>query len=143
MILDAQLLFSDAQALTVTAASTNVYDAGSDRNLGIGEKLAVQVTVDVAAAGGGTLTIALQTDDNVGFATPTTVATTAALAAAALAAGAKVILPVPPDTVIERFLRLNYTLVTMTGITVTAFLTPAEFTSSEGVYYADAITITG
>ena len=142
MIIDAQLMFSDAQALVATAASTNVYDSGSDRNLGLGEPLAVQVTVDVAAVA-GTLTISLQTDDNVAFASPTTVATTAAIAAAALVAGAKVILPVPADTAIERYLRLMYTFAGMTSVTVTAFLTPANFTSSEGVYYADAITITG
>jgi hypothetical protein len=142
MIIDAQLMFSDAQALVATAASTNIYDAGSDRNLGLGEPLAVQVTVDVAAVA-GTLTISLQTDDNAGFASPTTVATTAAIAAAALTLGAKVILPVPPDTAVERYLRLMYTFAGMTSVTVTAFLTPAKLTSSEGVYYADAITITG
>jgi hypothetical protein len=143
MIMDAQQLYSDAQALTVDAASTNVIDHGSDRNMGIGEPLVVLITVDSGAAGGGTLAIALQTDDNVGFASPATVATTAAIAAAALATGAKVVLPVPPDTAIERFTRLNYDLTTMTAITVTAQLIPANFVPTENVYYADAITITG
>lgn len=122
--LDAQNLYSDAQALTVTAPSTNTIDHGQDRNVGIGEPLAVVITVDVGAAGGGTLTIALQSDDNAAFASPATPATTIAIPAASLTAGAQIVLPVPPDTFSERFTRLNYTLATMTGITVTAFMAP-------------------
>lgn len=124
--IDAQNYFSDAQALTVTAASTNLIDHGQDRNIGIGTPLAVVVTVDVAAAGGGTLTIAVQSDDNSGFASPGTVATTAAIAAAALTAGVQLVIPIPPDTATERFTRLNYTLATMTGITLTAYLAPVD-----------------
>jgi hypothetical protein len=38
----------------------------------------------------------------------------------------------------ERFTRLNYTLVTMTGITVTAELIPARFApTGENVFYAN------
>lgn len=123
---DAQNTFSDAQALTVTAASTNLIDHGQDRNIGIGTPLAVVVTVDVSAAGGGTLTIAVQGDDNSGFASPGTVATTAAIAAATLVAGYQLVIPIPPDTLTERFTRLNYTMATMTGITVTAYLAPVD-----------------
>lgn len=122
MYVDAQQLFSDAQALTVTAVSTNLIDHGQDRNLGIGTPLVVVVGVDVSAAGGGTLTVAIQADDNSGFASPATVMTSAALAAATLVAGYIFVLPVPADTLTERFMRLNYTLATMTGITVTAYL---------------------
>ena len=43
MYTDAQNLFSDAQALTVTADSTNVIDLGVDRNVGQGEPLAVVI----------------------------------------------------------------------------------------------------
>jgi len=123
---DAQNLFSDAQALTVTAVSTNIIDHGQDRNIGVGTPLAVVVTVDVAAAGGGTLTIAVQGDDNSGFASPGTVATTAAIAAATLVAGYQLVIPLGPDTLTERFTRLNYTMATMTGITVTAYLAPLD-----------------
>lgn len=137
---DAQNLYSDAQALTVTAASTNIIDHGQDRNLGVGEPLVVVVTVDVAAAGGGTLTIAIQADDNSGFASPGTVATTAAIAAAALTAGALVVIPVPPDLATERFSRLNYTMATMTGITVTAYLTRANMVQN-AIQYASGIPL--
>jgi hypothetical protein len=137
---DAQNLYSDAQALVATAASTNIIDHGQDRNLGVGEPLVVVVTVDVAAAGGGTLAIAIQADDNSGFASPGTVATTAAIAAAALGAGALVVIPVPPDLATERFSRLNYTMVTMTGITLTAYLTRANMVQN-AVQYASGIPL--
>lgn len=48
MIMDALLLFSDAQAVTAAAASTSSVDVGAVRNLGVGEPLYVVVTVDVA-----------------------------------------------------------------------------------------------
>lgn len=122
MYVDAQQLFSDAQALTVTAVSTNILDHSQDRNIGIGTPLVVVLSVDVSAAGGGTLTVAIQTDDNAGFASPGTAATTAAIAAATLVAGYIFAIPVPPDVLTERYMRLNYTLATMTGITVTSYL---------------------
>jgi hypothetical protein len=140
--IDAQQTFSDAQALTVTAVSTNIIDHGADRNIGIGEPLAVLLTVDVAAAGGGTLAIAVQSDDNSAFSSPGTVTTTTAIAAAALTLGARIVIPIPPDTATERFMRLNYTLVTMTGITVTAELTPMRFIpTGENVFYANGFHV--
>lgn len=138
---DAQLLFSDAQALTVTAVSTNIIDLGADRNIGIGEPMVVEIQVDVAAAGGGTLTITLQTDDNAAFGSPTTVVASAAIAAAVLVAGNVQYLPLPQDLITERFLRLNYTLATMTGITLTSFLTPTRMVLTPIAHYADNITI--
>jgi len=52
MYIDAQGLFSDAQALTATAASTNIVDLGSDRNIGVGEEMVVAIFLDVAADDG-------------------------------------------------------------------------------------------
>jgi hypothetical protein len=146
MIIDAQLLFSDAQALTGTSAvnSTNLIDLGADRNIGVGEPLAVVITVDVAAAGTTpTLTTVVQADDNAAFSSAGTVATTAALAAAQLTAGAKIVIPLPADTLTERFIRLQYTQGgTTPTVTVTAFLQPLSMVGvGENIYYADAITI--
>lgn len=142
MFLDALQLYSDAQALTATAVSTNVIDHRQDRNLGIGEPLMVVVTVDVALAGTSpTFAVTLQTDDNEAFSSPTTVATSATQTSAA--AGSKLVLFVPADLVIERYTRLSYTLGgTTPSITVTAFLTLASMVQNN-VVYADAITITG
>ena len=132
--LDAQNQFSDAQALTADAASTNSIDLSQDRNVGVGEPLCVFLVVDVAAAGGGTLAIVVQADDNSSFSSAATVTTTAALAAATLTAGARVVIPIPPDALTERYMRLNYDLTTMTGITVTAQLMPLSMVPTEQVY---------
>lgn len=68
-LMDAQTLFSDAQALTATAASTNYYDAGASRNLGAGKTL--KLLVDITAVGGTspTLTVALEGADDTAFTT--------------------------------------------------------------------------
>lgn len=142
MILDAQLLYSDAQALTATAVSTNIVDHGSDRNMGLGEPLSVLITVDVTAGGTSpTVSVALQTDDNSGFASPAQVAATATLTGAQMTAGAKFVLPVPADASFERYSRLNYTVGgTTPTVTLTATLLPTNMIQNES-NYADAITI--
>lgn len=143
MFIDAQNQFSDAQALAATAASTNVIDLGVDRNAGIGEPLAVLITVDVAAdAGTGdeSYTFDLETDDNSGFASPEilvrrVVSALPNIPRASAAAGFKLVLDVPNDLRCDRFLRLNYTLAgTTPSITVTAMLMPKSMIQAEAVY---------
>ncbi|UQO04992.1 hypothetical protein L0Z13_11620 [Burkholderia multivorans] len=85
MIIDSLLEFSRAQALTATGASTNIIDLGSDRDIGPGQPLWAVIAVQVAAdntTGDETYSIALQTDDNAAFSSPTTIATVAPAAAA-------------------------------------------------------------
>jgi hypothetical protein len=53
MILDAQARFSNAQAITAAAASTDYMDLGEDRNLGAGEELYVGVVVTAAFTDSG------------------------------------------------------------------------------------------
>lgn len=144
MIIDAQLLYSDAQAVTADAGSTNVVDHGQDRNLGLGEPLAAVITVDVAAdgtTGDETYVVLLETDDNAAFSSATEVARVTIPRGSA--AGTKFVIPVPPTTSIERFTRLYYDVGgTTPTITVTAFLQPVSMIGAgENVYYADAITI--
>lgn len=67
MFVDKQTLFSDAQAITAAAASTNYIDLGPGalRDIGTGEDLYVFVSVDVAFTDGSsdsTLTVALEGD---------------------------------------------------------------------------------
>jgi hypothetical protein len=138
--IDAFNRYSADQALTADAASTNVIDHVNAGRLGDGEPMAVVFTVDVAAAGGGTLNFQLQTDDNEAFASAATVCQTGAVAAASLTAGAQIVLPIPPGVATERYTRVNYDLTTMTGITVTARLTPMSMIPS-GALYPDNITI--
>jgi len=53
MILDAQLLFMDAAAVTAAAASTNYVDLSVARDIGVGEDLYVFVSVDTALTDSG------------------------------------------------------------------------------------------
>lgn len=129
MIFDQQTLLSDAQAITVTAVSTNVIDlgpirSGLTRDIGKGQPipLRIQAVEAFTAAGAATLTFELQVDDNEAFASPKTVWTSGAIGKADLIAG-KVIVPeyIPRGTN-ERYMRLNYTVATgpMTAGKVTA-----------------------
>jgi hypothetical protein len=143
MYVDAQLMYSDAQALTATAVSTNIVDHGADRDMGTGEPLAVVVLVDVAldgTTGDETYAVQVQTDDNSSFSSASSVGGSVSLTRGA-AAGTKYVIPLPADTAIERYTRLNYTLggTSPTG-TVTAYLTPMSMIQGSNLY-ADAITI--
>ena len=142
MYVDAQGLFSDAQAVTTTDVSTNLIDFGADGNIGIGEPMAVVVVVDVAlddTTGDETYVITVEADDNSGFSSAATIATKTATRGDA--AGTKYVLPLPADTSGERYLRVKYTHggTTPTG-TYTAFLVPMNMIQND-VYYADGFTI--
>lgn len=124
MIIDKLLEFSDSQAITATAASTNVIDLGADRDLGVSDiDVFIQVMETFAASGAATLTITLETDDNSSFSSATALWTSPAISKTALVAGynpGKFKLP----QVTERFLRCNYTVATgpMTAGKVSAAL---------------------
>lgn len=119
-ILDNELTFSNAQAVTATAASTNVVDLGVDRDIGVGEPVFLAVQVGTAFAGLTSLTVTLQTsDDN---STWTDLYQSAAIPVASLVAGAQPVRFVVPSST-GRYLRVNYTVVgTGTAGTVTASL---------------------
>jgi hypothetical protein len=140
--LDDQNLYSDAQALTATAASTDLIDHGADGNLGIGEPMVVQITLDVLADNtttDETYSAALQTDDNASFSSAVTVGSVTITAGSA--AGTRFFIPVPPSTSMERYSRINYTLGgTTPTVTVTSALLPVKFVDNY-VSYADGITI--
>lgn len=121
MLMDRTLLFSDGQAITATAASTNVIDLGATgtvygasspivRELGFGTEAEMVVTVTQSFNNLASLTITLETDDNAAFSSPTTVWTSPAYSLAQLATNAKYLLPdAIPAGVNERYLRLKYT----------------------------------
>lgn len=143
-MVDSYLTFSSSQALTATAASTNVIDLGADRNIGIGEAMAAVIVVDVAlddADGNETYAAVLQTDSDVAFGSATTVATFPTMTRGD-AAGTRYIVAIPPSDTTKRYLRINYTLggTSPTG-TVTAFVCPASAIDN---YYSnpDNYTIT-
>ena len=143
MILDGQHKLSNSQALTATAASTNLYNGGSDRNVGIGEPMAVLINVEVAAdftTTDETYQFDIQTDTVENFASPTVIASRV-IAAAALTAGSFHVLVLPKDTSAEQFLRMNYTLGgTTPTVTVSAHLMPLKDIQAD-VIYPDNTTI--
>lgn len=140
MYVDAQQQYSAAQVVVATAVSTNAIDHSSDRNIGIGEPMVVVVTVVSGAVTAGTLTITVQCDTTSAFGSPVVVATSPALATATLVAGFKYVIPIPPDLLFNRWSRLNYTIVTITTVTLTAWLTLAESVQNE-VYYPAGVTV--
>lgn len=127
MIMDAQLLFSDAQAITAAAASTNSVDLGAVRNIGVGEKLHVVVTVDETFADSGsdsTLTVELEGDSTTTF-TPDAVQRLFTIPALA-AAGSVYIATINPDFAGNfRYIQLKYTPNNgnLSAGAVTAFIT--------------------
>jgi hypothetical protein len=143
MIVDSQLLFSDAQAITAAAGSTNTVDLGSVRDIGTGESLYVVVTVDIALTGASvTLVVDLEGDSTT---TITPDATSRLFTIPALAAaGGTYIASLDPgmDALQYQYVRLKYTPTGGAGSlstgTVTAFITKNPQSVK---YYADAVTI--
>ena len=135
MYVDKQEEFSDAQAVTVTAISTNVldltqgYGSLTTIDIGTGEDmyLVVNVLAAFTAGGAATMVVELLSDSTENLATsPTTHWTSATIAVATLVAGYEIckikIPPAPP--MYERYLGVRYTVATgpmLTG-TVDAIL---------------------
>jgi len=121
MHLDEQALFSDQQAITATAASTNYIDLGAantppggsnaiQQDFGGGNDIPLLIQVTEAFNNLTSLTVAVQVDDDTSFSSPTTVATSGAILRADLVAGKKIPpfnVPIGTD---QRYLRLNYTV---------------------------------
>jgi hypothetical protein len=109
MIIDRQLQVSNEQAVTVTAASTDVIDYGqANPNSGMADNLSMAITVDEAAAAAGAATVTFSIQDSADNATFADVAVTAAVGKAALTAGKQVLIPMPP--VHRRYVRVYYTI---------------------------------
>jgi hypothetical protein len=146
MRVDAHNLYSDAQALTASAASTNIIDHGSRRDIGDGEPMALVVALDVASdgtTGNETYTAKLQTDSDSGFGTVTDVTPEYTIPKSS-AAGAYYIIPLPPGVAVKRYTRAYYTLGgTTPTVTLTAFLSALNMVSrlAGPKLYPDAVTI--
>lgn len=111
MYVDKLALFSDAQAVTAAAASTDYMDLGAARNIGVGQELYVAVTVDVAltdASSDSTVTVSLEGDSSTTF-TPDGTQTLFTIPALA-AAGQKYYARISPDFASNyRYIQLRYT----------------------------------
>lgn len=137
MLQDRENQFSGAQALTATAASTDVVKVG--KNIGVGEPMCVVITVDVAADGANadeTYTAKLEFDADSSFGSPTVVGEERTIPRTAVA-GDRFIIPIPPEVNADQWLRVKYTLGgTTPSVTVTARLMPQNQIQNNQVYPA-------
>lgn len=108
MLLDQQALFSAAQAITATAASTNVIDTGSNKDVGKYGDIPLLIQVVEGFNNLTSLNVTVQTDDNSAFSSAADVLSmTIPLASLVLGYKSPVItLPMK----MERYIRLNYTV---------------------------------
>jgi len=134
MIMDKFLEFSDAQAVTSTAISTNVVDTypqggNTVRDIGTGENIHLVVITQANATDSGsdaTLTVTLESDSTENLATSATVHfSTGAIAFAGFATSGTVLANVKlPAGNYERYLGVRYTVAAgpLTGGAFDAFL---------------------
>jgi hypothetical protein len=114
MILDKQLEFSLAQAVTTTAASDNIVDLGVARDIGVGQNLELLVRVDTAftatTTASDTLTISLESSTSTAFGgTLVTHLTGSAVKQAALTAKTEYRFKLPKSSY-QRYIRCAYTV---------------------------------
>lgn len=108
MQLDAKLLMSDKQAITATAASTDIIDRGDTKDVGKAGDIPLLVQVTENFNNLTSLAIAIQTDSDSGFGTAKTLATVT-VPLADLKAGYQLpVITLPKN--IQRYVRLNYTV---------------------------------
>lgn len=112
MLIDNQNMFSNAQAVTAAAGSTNTIDLGAVRNLGVGEALYIvcQVSTLLADAGSNTgTTVALEGDSTESF-TPDGTVDLFTFAQAAAAGTTKIARLSPGIAPLSyRYIRLKFT----------------------------------
>ena len=157
MIIDTDLLFSNAQAVTADAVGTNVIDLSVARSIGSGEPMAVVFVVDVAAdqtTGDEDYTFDVEFATNAAqttgrqligrrvfeSGTPTAPAQDADL----LVAGYTFAIPIPPvsQSEDERYIGIRYDVTgTTPTITCTAFLAPLSMVTVARSHYAAGYTI--
>lgn len=106
MILDADLVFSNKQAVKTTATSTNEIDLGAAGDA-IGQELTIHVVVDTAFATLTSLAVSLETSAD--GSTWTTVLSGPAVPRASLTKGANIFCVRVPQG-LSRYVRMKYTV---------------------------------
>ena len=135
-VLDNNEKFSDSQALTATADSTNHKDNTTDRDLGPGEPMAAIVYIETVLGGTSspTISVSIETDDNASFSLGTVIAVSKAFSVAEVGSGLEIVVPMPMTN--ERFIQLIYTLTgSSPTATVSAYFQPLS--SAENQRYVD------
>lgn len=125
-LIDYNNIYSSAQAVTTSAASTNYID-GRASGEALESDLYLVVQANAAFTGGTSLDIQFQTATDAAFTTPVVLYDSSAILTASLTAN-KVLCQVPIPIGLLRYTRVYYTVVgTMTGGTVTAFIQKGVF----------------
>lgn len=142
MLIDRQLRFSNEQAVTADAASTDLIDLDAARDIGAGTPLWLVVVVTTTmddTSDNSTCTVSVETDTAAAFSSATTTQTLEAFPAVSVA-GTTRIVPLAPFGTAERYMRLKYTMANgdLSAGKFTAFLTtdPHNWRA-----YADGITV--
>jgi len=137
MFIDKALQVSNAQAVTATAASTDVIDFGqANPNVGMDDRSSMAITVDAAATAAGDATVTFAVQDSADNETFADVAVSAAIGKAALVAGYQHIIPMP--TKLRRYCRVNY-MVATGPLTAGAFSAQVVSGIQQNVAYPDAL----
>lgn len=131
MYIDAELLFAENQAITATAYGAGVIDLGAAGDA-VGHELTIHVVVNTTFAGGAsgeTMTIGVQSTDNVSNGSPNftdttdTLLSSGAIPATRMVAGEEIFTVRVPKGM-KRYVRLKFTKSSSTAFTagaVTAF----------------------
>ena len=123
MLFDKENLFSDNQAITADAASTNVINLakGKLKEVAFGTPIPIriQATQGFTVTGTVSLNIKVQTDDNEAFSSPTTLVETGAISSTDLVAGYVAPIKFVPKGN-EKYMRLYYDVTISSGGSITA-----------------------
>lgn len=133
MLMDIKSTLADKQVVTATAQGDTPIDLVTGRNLGAGEPLFLNIYANEAAAAAGAATVdfALITgtslDGNQDINSPTTVASTGAIAKADLTVKRVASIAIPADVVFDRYLNVLMTVATgpLTAGKFTAVIEPS------------------
>lgn len=139
MILDKQLEFSNAQAVTGTVASTNLIDLSqTNPGLGAGNPMAIFLAVGTVALANADVTVTVQADSGAAFGSPVTVIART-IPQAQIVAGAQFYIGLPAEYNTEQFLRLSFTAST-SNFLLDAYLIPQDH-QNRYVAYPGTVTI--
>lgn len=137
MLFDSQNLFSDNQAITADAASTNVVKmtSGKLKEVAFGTPIPLRIQVTESFVGATSVEVKVQTDDNEAFSSPTTLATSGAISNSTLVAGYVVPINFVPKGN-EGYMRLYYDVTVASGSSISkGKFTAGIVAADEGSYH--------